>query len=172
MKRTGGRPVDDNPTVRPRQPASKNPVAVATPPVESAFAEVVRLIEQARQRAYQAVNSTMVDLYWQLGEYLHLRIEADGWAKGTVVQLASYIAQRAPGARGYSPQNLWRMRQFYETYRDDAKRSPLVRVLPWTQLPDRQMLAAKLHEFYALSAPATAPPADPPAKRPRKRRSP
>jgi hypothetical protein len=41
-----------------------------------------------------------------------------------------------------------------------------------TQLPDRQMLAAKLHEFYALSAPETAPPADPPSKRPRKRRSP
>ena len=116
----------------PRKPASKNPGAVASLPVESAFAEVVRLIEQARQRAYQAVNSTMVDLYWQLGEYLHLRIEADGWAKGTVVQLASYIAQRAPGARGYSPQNLWRMRQFYETYRDDEKLSPLVRVLPWT----------------------------------------
>ncbi|RCW64454.1 hypothetical protein DES41_11578 [Pseudorhodoferax soli] len=39
-----------------------------------------------------------------------------------------------------------------------------------TQLPDRQLLAAKLHEFYALSAPDVAP-ADPPPKRPRKRRT-
>ena len=36
-----------------------------------------------------------------------------------------------------------------------------------TQLPDRQLLAAKLHEFYALSAPEATT-----SKRPRKRRTP
>ncbi|CAN7224653.1 PDDEXK nuclease domain-containing protein [Pseudorhodoferax sp. LjRoot39] len=39
-----------------------------------------------------------------------------------------------------------------------------------TQLPDRQLLAAKLHEFYALSAPDVAPPNGPRPKRPRKPR--
>ena len=29
-------------------------------------------------------------------------------------------------------QNLWRMRQFYELYRDDRKLSPLVREIAWT----------------------------------------
>ena len=29
-------------------------------------------------------------------------------------------------------QNLWRMRQFFEAYRHDPERSPLVRELPWT----------------------------------------
>ena len=101
----------------------------------TAFAEVVRLIQAARQhavQAVQAVNTELIDLYWQIGEYLHHRIEADGWAKGTVVQLAAYIAQREPGLRGFSPQNLWRMRQFFEAYRDDPKLSPLLRVLPWS----------------------------------------
>ncbi len=61
----------------------------APAPVESAFAEVVQLIHAARQRAMQAVNTELIDLYWRIGAYLHHKIEADGWAKGTVVQLAA-----------------------------------------------------------------------------------
>ena len=80
----------------------------------------------------RAVNTELIDLYWLIGEYLHHKIEADGWANGTVVQLAGYIAQREPGMRGFSPQNLWRMRQFFEAYRDEGKLSPLLRALPWS----------------------------------------
>ena len=110
--------------------------ALAPTPEEGAFAEVVDLIRAARGRALQAVNTEMVDLYWQLGQYLHHKIAADGWAKSTVVQLAAYIAHREPGARGFSPQNLWRMRQFFETYAKEfageAKLSTLLRALPWS----------------------------------------
>lgn len=107
-------------------------VATVNSSVENAFAEVVNLIQTARQRAIRSVNTALIELYWRIGEYLHHKIEADGWAKGTVVQLAGYIAQREPGLRGFSPQNLWRMRQFFDTYRIEPKLSPLVRVLPWS----------------------------------------
>ena len=100
--------------------------------VEAAFGEVVSLIRAARQRADQAVNTGVIDLYWSIGQYLHHKIEADGWAKGTVVQLAGYIAQREPGKRGFSSQNLWRMRQFFEAYPAASKLSPLLRDLPWS----------------------------------------
>ena len=100
--------------------------------VEAAFGEVVSLIRAARQRAVQAVNTGVIDLYWSIGQYLHHKIEADGWAKGTVVQLAGYIAQREPGKRGFSSQNLWRMRQFFEAYPAASKLSPLLRDLPWS----------------------------------------
>ncbi|MBC7378734.1 MAG: DUF1016 domain-containing protein, partial [Burkholderiaceae bacterium] len=99
---------------------------------ESAFAEVVSLIRAARQRAAQAVNTEVVDLYWRLGQYLHHKIEADGWAKGTAVQLAAYIGQRELGKRGFSAQNLWRMRQFYQAYPAAAILSTLLRELPWS----------------------------------------
>lgn len=110
---------------------SPGKAAVALP-AEPAFAEIVGLIQQARQRATRAVNAELVELYWRIGEYLHHRIESDGWAKGTVVRLAVYIAQREPGVRGFSPQNLWRMRQFFEAYRAEPKLSTLLRELPWS----------------------------------------
>jgi len=99
---------------------------------QGSFDEVVNLIQSARQRALAAVNTELIDLYWRIGDYLHQKIESDGWAKGTVVQLAAYIAKREPGMRGFSPQNLWRMRQFFEAYHKDLNLSSLLRDLPWS----------------------------------------
>jgi predicted nuclease of restriction endonuclease-like (RecB) superfamily len=102
------------------------------PPDEAGFAEVAGLIAAARQRAFQAVNTALIDLYWQVGEYISQKIEAAEWGAGTVEQLARYIAHSQPGQRGFSRPNLFRMKQFYETYRDEQIVSPLVRQLPWT----------------------------------------
>jgi predicted nuclease of restriction endonuclease-like (RecB) superfamily len=100
--------------------------------LENAFGEVLQLIQTAKQRAYQAVNTELITLYWQVGEYISRKIGADGWGKGTIQNLGTYLQKAQPGIRGFSPQNIWRMRQFYEAYREQPILSPLVRELPWT----------------------------------------
>ncbi len=99
---------------------------------EAGFAEIVGLIAAARQRAFQAVNTTLIDLYWQVGEYISRKIEAAEWGDGIVPQLAQYIAQTQPGLRGFTPRNLFRMKQFYESYRGDSIVSALRSQLSWT----------------------------------------
>ena len=49
-----------------------------------------------------------------------------------VNQLAAFLARTQPGLKGFTRRNLFRMRQFYEAYRDHQFVSPLVRQLPWT----------------------------------------
>jgi predicted nuclease of restriction endonuclease-like (RecB) superfamily len=107
-------------------------IAHNQPATEQAFAEIVQMIESARKHTLAIVNTTLIDLYWQIGKYISHRIDAEGWGKGTVTALSAYIQRRQPGARGFSPQNLWRMRQFFETYRDQPKLSTLLRELPWS----------------------------------------
>jgi predicted nuclease of restriction endonuclease-like (RecB) superfamily len=99
---------------------------------DSHFTEVAQLITTARQRAFQAVNTTLIELYWQVGEYISRKIEAAEWGDGVVTQLADYLARSQPGLSGFTRRNLFRMRQFYESYRGDEKVSPLVTQLPWT----------------------------------------
>ncbi len=111
---------------------TRSTAATITRPPPQGFREVLTLIERARQRAFQAVNTGLIDLYWQVGEFICRRIASDGWGKATIVSLAAYIRRREPNARGFSAQNLWRMRQFYETYSGQPKLSPLVRELSWT----------------------------------------
>jgi predicted nuclease of restriction endonuclease-like (RecB) superfamily len=96
------------------------------------FSEITRLIDSARQRAYQAVNTTLIELYWQVGAYLSGKINAAEWGKGVVEQLAQHIANTQPGLNGFTRANLFRMRQFYETYHPQEKVAPLVRQLPWS----------------------------------------
>lgn len=117
---------------------------------KSSFAEVANLIRQARQQSFQAVNTTLIDLYWQVGEYISAKLAAAAWGEGVVDQLARYLAQTQPGIKGFSRQNLFRMRLFYETYRDDEKVSPLVRQLPWTHnlIIMGQCKRSEEREFY------------------------
>ncbi len=96
------------------------------------FDVVMELIDAARVRAVAAVNTTLIELYWNIGEFISRKIESAAWGEGVVQQLAMHIAQKYPGLRGFTRPNLFRMRQFYETYRRDEKVSALLRQLPWT----------------------------------------
>jgi predicted nuclease of restriction endonuclease-like (RecB) superfamily len=100
--------------------------------LQADFDVVLEMIAAARTKAIAAVNTTLIDLYWNIGQYISRKIAVDGWGKGTVKVLAEAIQRRYPGASGYSAQNLWRMRQFFGTYRQESILSPLVRELPWT----------------------------------------
>lgn len=118
------------------------------------FDEVLALIEAARRRAYQAVNTELVGLYWELGEYISKKIASAEWGDGVVDELAATIARQYPGLRGYTRPNLFRMRQFFEAYRGDKKVSPLVRQLPWTHhlLILSQAKLPEVRHFYIVAA--------------------
>jgi predicted nuclease of restriction endonuclease-like (RecB) superfamily len=118
------------------------------------FDEVLALIGAARRRAYQAVNSELVGLYWQLGEYISRKIASAEWGDGVVDELAETIAREYPNMRGYTRRNLFRMRQFYENYRGDKKVSPLVTQLPWTHhlILLSQTSHPEERKFYMLAA--------------------
>ena len=139
------------------QARSKRPPALSALPSateELAFSEVLEIIQDARRRALAAVNTALIDLYWRVGESISRRIGTDGWGKGTVAALAAYIQERHPGARGFSPQNLWRMRQFFDAYHDQPELSTLLRGLPWSS--NLQILAKSRRpeerEFYLRMA--------------------
>ncbi len=99
---------------------------------DATFSEIVGLIVATRDKALQTVNTALIDLYWEVGEIISRKITGAEWGDGVVTQLAEYIARTQPGLRGFTRSNLFRMRQFYETYRDDKKVAPLVRQLPWS----------------------------------------
>ena len=96
------------------------------------FTQITRLITAARQRAVQSVNTTLIELYWQVGQTISRKIAAAEWGDGVVAQLAEHLARTQPGLRGFTRPNLFRMRQFYDAYQGDEIVSALLRQLPWT----------------------------------------
>jgi hypothetical protein len=99
---------------------------------DAAFTEIVELVAAARQRAVQAVNSQIIDLYWQVGAIISCKIAAAEWGDGVIPQLAAYLAKTQPNLRGFTARNLFRMRQFYEAYQHATGQ---IVPAPLTQLP-------------------------------------
>ena len=126
----------------------------AIEPVQADFAEIVALIEQARKRAYQAVDSELVGLYWRLGQYISAKLAAAVWGEGVVDRLAQHLARTMSGQRGFTRRNLFRMRQFFDTYHGDKKVTPLLTQLPWTHnlIILTQSKRAEEREFYLRMA--------------------
>jgi predicted nuclease of restriction endonuclease-like (RecB) superfamily len=114
------------------------------------FAEISALITAARQRSLQAVNTSLIELYWQVGQTISRKIEQAQWGDGVVMQLAEHLAHIQPGLRGFTWRNLFRMRQFYEAYRGNEIVSALLRQLPWTHnlIIMNQSQRPEEREFY------------------------
>lgn len=96
------------------------------------FENIVAIIEQSKARAIRAVNAEMIDMYWQIGKYISEKVTVCGWGKGVVRDFSEFLKQTYPTSGGFSPQNIWRMKQFYETYKENEKLSPLVREITWS----------------------------------------
>jgi hypothetical protein len=82
---------------------------------KSSFNEVLELIKIARDNTFRAINKGLIDLYWTVGEYISDRVTRSDWGSSTVKALSEYITENEPDIRGFSSQNLWRMKQFFET---------------------------------------------------------
>lgn len=100
--------------------------------LEKQFREVIELINQARYKALKSVNTELIDLNWQIGEYISKKVKSAEWGMAVVDKLADYLQKARPDLKGFNRRGLYRMKQFYETYRDNEKLSSLLRELSWT----------------------------------------
>jgi len=100
--------------------------------MDKRFIDILQLIKQSRASALRTINAELINLYWSIGEYICKKLELAEWGESVVVELAKYIQQNEPEIKGFSDKNLWRMKQFYEAYKDFPKLSALLREISWS----------------------------------------
>ena len=86
-----------------------------------------------KNRAILSVNRAMIELYFEIGKEIVIKQESLGWGKSVVEQMSKDLQEDFGKRSGYSTQNLWYMRQFYNTYRDNPNLQRLVGEIPWGQ---------------------------------------
>lgn len=94
--------------------------------------DLKQLIQKKQYHVLRMINSETINLYWEIGEEIYRQQQENGWGKSIVQVLANELQKEFPGAKGYSAANLWRMRNFYLTYRESEKLAPLVREISWS----------------------------------------
>jgi len=99
---------------------------------ENDFNEILAIIQQARERAFRTVNRELISMYWEIGKYVSGKVKSNAWGKSVVNEFSDFVQRKYIGIKGFSPQNIWRMKQFYETYKDNEKLSTLSREIGWS----------------------------------------
>jgi predicted nuclease of restriction endonuclease-like (RecB) superfamily len=87
-----------------------------TPEYAQFVAELKARIHAARLNAARAVNGDLILLYWDIGRALAEKQQHLGWGEAVVERLAADLRRAFPDSRGFSSDNVWRMRQFYREY--------------------------------------------------------
>lgn len=100
--------------------------------LDNTFIGIAQIIEEARDNAYRKVNEELILMYWRVGQFLSEKSKEANYGDGYIDSLSEYIKNRFPGIKGFNRRGLYRMKQFYETYADNEKVSPLVTQLSWT----------------------------------------
>ena len=101
-------------------------------PSANDFGAVISIIENAKGRALKAVNAELINMYWEVGEYLSELCAESTYGDKVIDDVANYISATAPTIKGFNRRGLYRMKQFYETYKDDEIVSALLTQLSWT----------------------------------------
>lgn len=96
------------------------------------FSQIVNIIETAKERAYRKVNEELILMYRDIGEFISVRLEITEYGDAFVDRLASFFAENYPDLKGFNRRGLYRMKQFYELYKDDEKVSTLLTQLSWS----------------------------------------
>jgi len=125
-----------------------------TPKKHADYGEIISIIEHARESAFRAANREVISMYWEIGKYVSGKVKNNGWGKAVVKEFSEFIQSSFAGAQGFSASNIWRMRQFYETYKDNERAVALTHEINWTNNL-KIMARAKTEEareFYLLLA--------------------
>lgn len=96
------------------------------------FDDIVKIVESAKYRAYRKVNEELILMYQEVGKYISEKSKEASYGSNFVENVADFFSENYPGLKGFTRRGLYRMKQFYELYKDDEKVSPLVTQLNWT----------------------------------------
>jgi hypothetical protein len=55
--------------------------------MDKGFSDIINLIKQSRLSAIRAINAELIDLYWNIGQYISKKIDKAEWGDSVVVEL-------------------------------------------------------------------------------------
>lgn len=88
-------------------------------------------IQSERLRIVLASNAAMILLYWEIGQSILEKQNAQGWGKKIIDRLSFDLREQFPEMKGFSPRNLGYMKAFAAAWPDSAILQRSVAKLSW-----------------------------------------
>ena len=100
--------------------------------LDTNFSEIINMIETRRNNAYRKVNEELIGLYWDFGKYISEKVNDSNWGDKIVDKLEEFMKREYPTMKGFTRRGIYRMKQFYETYKDNENVSTLLTQISWS----------------------------------------
>ena len=116
------------------------------------FQELIEIIERSRNKAFLSLNIGMILMYWEVGAYISDKVKNNDWGRSVVDEFSQFIKINRPEIKGFSSSNVWRMRQYYETYQGNENLAILSREITWSNniMIMSRAKTDEAREFYLL----------------------
>lgn len=105
--------------------------------------DIKKEIQKQRIRVVLNANSSMICLYWKIGNAILQKQEKEGWGAKVIERIAKDLKTAFPDMSGLSSRNLKYMRKFAECWSDFEIVQRVVAQLPWRS---NISLMDKLHD--------------------------
>ncbi|MEA1972817.1 MAG: DUF1016 N-terminal domain-containing protein [Candidatus Cloacimonadota bacterium] len=95
-------------------------------------AEIKEQVKSAQLNAASSINSTLMKLYWNLGEKIVIKQSSSKWGSSIINELSKELHYEFPKIKGFSKRNIYAIRQWYLFYSQDFTNVPqAVAQIPW-----------------------------------------
>lgn len=82
-------------------------------------------ILRAQAQAARSSNAVSLSLYYGIGRFVSFNSRNGFWGTGAIETISEQLQKELPGLRGYSAENIKKMRSFYENWALLTNRSPV-----------------------------------------------
>lgn len=94
--------------------------------------QIIEIIKESHQNALRKVNEELINMYWLIGKYLSKESDKASFGDAYIDKISEEIQKSFPGIKGFNRRGLYRMKSFYETYKDDEFVTALLTQISWT----------------------------------------
>lgn len=96
-----------------------------TQELRQAVSEIKNAILKSQARAARMISGSQLSLYFGVGLYVSANSREGTWGTGAIKSISEQLRKELPSLRGFSEENIKKMRTFAEFWSQYLNRSPL-----------------------------------------------
>ena len=102
--------------------------------IDSEYIEWLKAIKQqirsTKIRMIKTANTELIHFYWRLGQMISQKLKEQNWGDKVINKLSVDLRNEFPDMQGFSRQNLYYSKNFYEFYAGQMHISPYSSIVP------------------------------------------
>lgn len=100
--------------------------------IANTFEQIIDIIEKTRENTFKKVNEELIMMYWNIGKFLSKEAKNTSFGDAYMDSVAAFIQDTFPGIKGFTRRGLYRMKRFYEIYKEDEFVTTLLTQISWS----------------------------------------